>query len=497
MHRPARPVAAESDANGPGGALRRRSGGRIVGGVAGGLADHLGIDVFPVRVVFAVLAVLGGSGIVAYGLLWMFTGVGDDVREPSGEERRRAYGLIAMSLAGAAALGLMAGSSAGWLMIPLVAVGCGAALVWREFDFGGHRPTVPPSRRARLLTAARVVVGVAMVLLGVLVVVAYQVDLGALRSSMFAAVATMVGVGLLTVPLWMRLVGTLSDERAARIRNEEREEIASHLHDSVLQTLALIQKQADRPSEVARLARSQERELRRWLFGDDGPDHATLSGAMQTIAGEVEDTYAVTVDPVIVGEVALDDGRLDKRMITALLGATRESLVNAAKHSGCSAIDLFVEASDEQVSVFVRDRGRGFDVDAVSEDRRGVAVSIRRRIERRGGSVDIWSEPGRGTEIGIHLPLSAASGSSPDDVADDHAEVSDDHADAEGPGGRVPKNDDLPEYDDLPGDENENEDGAVDGVMTDGVMTDGVATDKSPVDDRGIGSEITDRQVSR
>ncbi|WP_084351148.1 ATP-binding protein [Millisia brevis] len=466
MLRAARSGAAESGVGGSVVPLRRRSAGRIVGGVAGGLADHLGIDVFPIRVAFAVLAVLGGSGIVAYGLLWMFTSVGDDVRQPSADERRRAYGLIAMALAGAAALGLLAGSSAGWLMIPLVAVGCGAALVWREFDFGGQRPTVPQTRRARLLTAARVVTGVAMVLLGVLVVVAFQVDLGALRSSMFAAVATLMGVGLLTVPLWMRLVGTLSDERAARIRNEEREEIASHLHDSVLQTLALIQKQADRPGEVARLARSQERELRRWLFGDDGPDHATLSGAMQTIAGEVEDTYAVTVDPVIVGEVPLDDGRLDKRVITALLGATRESLVNAAKHSGCSAIDLFVEAGDEQVSVFVRDRGRGFDVDAVSEDRRGVAVSIRRRIERRGGSVDIWSEQGRGTEIGIHVPLGPVTGANGDDASEDGGEDADPSASA---GDRADGNAarDDGSRDDNNRDDNDKKDGVVDARVSD------------------------------
>lgn len=402
---PVRSIGGVSSDPGATSSIRRRSAGRIVGGVSGGLADHLGIDPFPIRVVFAVLCVLGGSGILAYGLLWMFTSAGDDVREPSTEERRRAFGLIAMALAGTATVGLLAGSNAGYLVIPLIAVVAGVALVWREFDFGGPRSNAPRTRRARLLTAARVVAGVAMVLLGLLLVVGFNVDLAALRSSMLAVVATLLGVGLLTVPLWMRLVGTLSEERAARIRNEEREEIASHLHDSVLQTLALIQKQADKPAEVARLARSQERELRRWLFGDDGPGHATLSGAMQTIAGEVEDTYAVTVDPVIVGEVPFNDGRLDKRVITALLGATRESLVNAAKHSGCSSIDLFVEVEGDEISVFVRDRGRGFDVDAVSEDRRGVAISIRRRIERRGGSVDIWSVPGRGTEIGIRIPL--------------------------------------------------------------------------------------------
>lgn len=389
--------------------LERRSGGRIVAGVAGGIADHLGIDVLKVRVAFTILAAMAGSGIVIYGALWIFTSAGTDTQKPSAAERQRAYGLIALGLGGAAALSWLFSGTAGSVLAPFFVVAIGAALVWREFDSDGPRTVIGLPQRPTVLTWARVVGGATLIILGLGVVVLAQVDLEALRSSLLAVVVTLIGVGLLTVPLWLRMWRALGAERAARIRNDEREEIASHLHDSVLQTLALIQKQSDNPQEVARLARGQERELRKWLFSGGDIDHTSLTEGLKIIAGEVEDQHGVTVRPVTVGDVQLEgegvENGLPKEAFTALLGATREALVNSAKHSGEKEINLFAEVEGDQVSVFVRDRGVGFDVDAVPEDRQGLAKSIRGRIERRGGRVVVRSDIGKGTEIRVHMPL--------------------------------------------------------------------------------------------
>lgn len=393
--------------------LERRAGGRIVGGVAGGIADHLGVEVLKVRIAFVCLAALAGAGIVGYGLLWLFTTAGSDTQKPSPADRRRAYGLIAIGLAGASGLSWLFSGRVGSVIGPIIVVAVGAALVWREFDSEGPRTVIGLPQRPTVLTWARVVGGVTLIVSGLGVVILAQVDIEALRSSLLAVLVTLVGAGLLTVPLWLRLWRALGAERAARIRNEEREEIASHLHDSVLQTLALIQKRAEYPQEVARLARGQERELRKWLFSGGDVDHASLAEALRIISGEVEDQHGVTVRPVTVGDVSLDGNGtgegLAKESFTAVLGATREALVNAAKHSGETDINLFAEAEQEQVSVFVRDRGVGFDVDEVPTDRQGLSKSIRARIERRGGKVDVRSSPGKGTEVRIFMPRGGRS----------------------------------------------------------------------------------------
>ncbi|WP_082393440.1 PspC domain-containing protein [Nocardia arizonensis] len=403
--------------------LVRRSGGRIVGGVAGGVADHLGLDVFTVRMVFVLLSALAGAGIAAYALLWIFTPGGTDSARASAAERRQAVGLALLGLGLAVAVSwLMSGTVAAKIIVPIVVVALGAALVWREYDADGPRSLLGLPARPSVVTWARIVAGATMIVLGLGVVVLARIDLGSLGSALVAVGVTLVGAGLLTVPLWLRMVRALNAERAARIRNEEREEIASHLHDSVLQTLALIQRQADDPQEVTRLARSQERELRKWLFEDAGPAQSSLAAALRTIAGEVEDQHGVQVTPVTVGDVSMDTGDtgsgLPKEHFTALLGASREAMVNAAKHAGVPNIDLFAEAEPHQVSIFVRDRGAGFDLDAVPHDRQGLSKSIRGRIERRGGQVEILSTPGRGTEVRITMPRTdAADAAAPADTA--------------------------------------------------------------------------------
>ncbi|SQI37855.1 pspc family two component system sensor kinase [Rhodococcus coprophilus] len=375
-----------------------------MGGVAGGLADHLGVDVTKVRVAFTVLAALGGVGIVAYGMLWMFVPPGSDDVRPEPGERRRAVGLAVMGLALAIGLSWLFSGGAASVITPVLVVAVGAALVWREFDAEGPRSVFGLPAKPTVLAWARVLGGLTLVVTGLGVIVLAQVDVAALRSSLLAVVVTLIGAALLSVPIWIRMWRALESERAARVRNEERDEIASHLHDSVLQTLALIQKQAADQQEVLRLARSQERELRRWLFGGDESPRTSLAEALRTIAGEVEDQYGVSVVPVIVGDVAPEDDDLSAEAVTAVLGATREALVNAAKHAQVDNVDLFAEVEPDQVSVFVRDRGVGFDPETVPADRQGLARSIRTRIERRGGRTVVKSNPGKGTEIRIHMP---------------------------------------------------------------------------------------------
>ena len=393
--------------------LVRRNGGKVIGGVAGGVADHLGVDAFPVRIVFVVLAALAGTGVAAYGLLWFFCPPGEDTEPSPRGERRQAYGLaliglVAMGVGGFAASGTPIAS-----LVPFVFVAVGASLVWREFD-------TPRAPSRPLVTWGRLIGGVILVIGGLAVVVLVgDRSFGGLSTTLLAVAATLIGVLLLTVPLWMRLWRALNEERAARIRNAEREEIASHLHDSVLQTLALIQKQAGNSDEVTRLARSQERELRGWLFGDAARHEGSLASAITSVCGEVEDDYGLEIDVITVGDLRPDsDGGGDaRRRWAGLVSATREALINAAKHSGEKKVSVYAEVTDEQAEVFVRDRGRGFDPDTVDEDRQGIARSIRGRMDRFGGTARIESTPGRGTNVTLTMPraVPAESGGARDE----------------------------------------------------------------------------------
>jgi signal transduction histidine kinase len=217
-------------------------------------------------------------------------------------------------------------------------------------------------------------------------------------------------IAVLCGPWWLRVMRDLGVERQARIRAEERAEMASRVHDSVLQTLALIQRRADSPQQVVQLARAQERELRSWLFDGRAPGSmdgiaATFAAAIRLIQQDVEAQYGVAIEAVTVGDCELhDDDDLG-----ALLAAAREAAVNAAKWSGAPVISLFAEVEPGEVSVFVRDRGRGFDPDAVPADRKGLAESVRARMERRGGQASIRSVPGEGTEVSLTMPRTASA----------------------------------------------------------------------------------------
>lgn len=395
--------------------IQRRDGGRVIGGVAGGIADHLGVDAFRVRIVFVVLMALAGAGAAAYALLWFFCPPGKDTAPPARAERRQALGLAMLGFIAMAVVGTTTSGTPASALVPLVFVVVGASLVWREFD------TSRAAQKRPMLTWTRMVCGVVFVIVGlVVVVIAGNRNFGGLSTTILAVAATLVGVVLLTVPLWMRLGRALNEERAARIRNAEREEIASHLHDSVLQTLALIQKQASSPEEVARLARGQERELRSWLFGDSAQHNSSLAAALRSVGAEVEDHYGLEVEIVAVGDLSPEEETTHeaRRRWSALVGATREALINAAKHSGEKQVAVYCEVGDDEVEVFVRDRGVGFDPDLVAADRQGVSRSIRARMERAGGQVTIHTQPERGTNVELRMPRGSEeqvrAGSAPD-----------------------------------------------------------------------------------
>jgi signal transduction histidine kinase len=411
------PVAQAQAAPAPTGStpplLRRRSG-RIVAGVAGGLADHLGVRVLYVRIALAVLTVLNGAGVLAYGLLWIFVRQEptETARTVGRTERQQAMGLIALALAAGLCGAAIGNTVVGWVVGPLGVVAVGAAVVWREADevqrrrwAAGARSQVVGDGRSALW---RVLAGAVFVAAGITVFLVGNLQLGQVQFALLAVLATLVGVAVITVPWWLRLVRDLGEERRQRIVEAERAEIAAHLHDSVLQTLALIQRQSDQPREVLRLARGQERELRSWLYGPtgygragmDAPGKAAgLAEAVTTAAAEVEDTYAIGVKPVVVGDHPLDDD------LRALALAAREAMVNAAKHAQVSEISVYVEVEEDEVHVFVRDRGVGFDPDQVSADRHGLADSVHARMARHGGTVRLRSTPGEGTEVHLAMPV--------------------------------------------------------------------------------------------
>nr|WP_211177394.1 ATP-binding protein [Pseudonocardia acidicola] len=404
--------------------MARRRSGRLVAGVAGGVADHLGVDVLWVRSAFVILAAANGAGVLAYGLLWVFVRQesADVARSVPRSERQQALGLAALGLGVGLAAAALGNAVIGWIVGPLGVAAVGAAVVWREADESQRRRWAAGARsgvtgvagggRAALL---RVVAGALFVTAGIVVFLLGNLNLGQIQFGVLSVLATLVGVAVLTVPWWLRLVRDLGEERRERIVAAERAEIAAHLHDSVLQTLALIQRQSDQPREVLRLARGQERELRHWLYGPTGYGRsggasrdpaldAGLTEALTAAAAEVEDTYALTVSPVLVGcDRPLDDG------LRALVLAAREAMVNAAKHAGVSEISVYVEVEPDEVHVFVRDRGVGFDPDAVPDDRHGLADSIRGRMERHGGAARLRSTAGEGTEVHLSMRTEPAA----------------------------------------------------------------------------------------
>ncbi|MFL6289101.1 MAG: PspC domain-containing protein [Actinomycetes bacterium] len=388
--------------------LRRASSGRLLGGVARGVADHLNVGVWWVRLGFVVLTAVSGAGVLAYAILWALVPLDeraarDAVEESestavfSGRSSERAI-LLVLGAAGVV-LGLLLLATIAGLdlrgFVPLALAGAGAALIWlradedqRERLRSGVGRVAP--RRVGILQVA---LGATLVLVGLIAFGVGGVGLGQAGTLLVAVAVVVVGIALVASPFALRLWRERDDERRARIRSEERAEIAAQVHDSVLQSLALIQKNSADPSEVGRIARAQERDLRRWLYPTSAQSASSLRGALENMAADVEDTFGVRVEVVCVGDAPASD------RMTALLHATREALSNAARHSGVDTVSVYAEMSDRSVTVHVRDRGRGFNVTDIPGDRMGVRESILGRLERHGGSARVISGPGEGTRI--------------------------------------------------------------------------------------------------
>lgn len=370
--------------------MKRDRSQRVVAGVASGAALHLGIDVKWVRLFFVAASFAGGFGALLYAAMWMFVPL-SDTGEPVTRKRLSPVnlGLVALGFAGAL-LALQVSSGAGATVVFVLGVLIvGAVIALQAYDRG----------TGTLANVAALTLGAVLIIAGVLAVALLGESAG-VAGVVISVLVTVVGVGVLVVPLIVKLANSLVAEREAKAVANQRAEIASRLHDSVLQTLALIQKESEDPEAVARLARSQERELRAWLFDDTTPNHTTVFAALQKAAGEVEDTYGVVIQPVTVGEDVAFDERTE-----AVVLAAREAMVNAAKHAGVDSVDVYAEHLASELTVFVRDRGKGFDMDSIPVDRHGVRDSIIGRVEKVGGRVSVESSQSNGSEIELALTL--------------------------------------------------------------------------------------------
>jgi signal transduction histidine kinase len=297
------------------------------------------------------------------------------------------------------------------LVLPVGLVTAGVGMGWRGSDDAMRSD---PRRGTGVL--GRVLGGLVLCIGGLAVFFGQQVDVATLRDTGLALGVAFAGAGLVLGPSAVRLVRSFSVERDERIRAQERARVAAHLHDSVLQTLTLIQKRAEDPAATATLARHQERSLRRWLYGGGaaGADGEVEPGgegwrrAAERMVGEVEDRYSVAVELVMVGDGEVDDARTPA--VAALLAASREALVNAAKFSGVAHLSMYCELADGRFEVFVRDRGKGFDPTTIPADRRGIRDSIVGRVRGVGGTAHIRSEAAAGTEVQLSLPVRPGRG---------------------------------------------------------------------------------------
>ena len=447
---PPPPPPGSASGSGPGSAsarserITRPGTGRVFAGVCAGTAEHLGFSVKAVRWAFVIAAFIGGAGIVAYGLLWAFTPV-EERTDPDAEqaqERARRSGAVRLVVLGVlvilfAALLILAPASGLTtsqltLMGGLMAVAAGLYLAWTYLDHvdllrsRGATATTPGGAGGRFAAVSLWLIpllGIALVVGGVLVLAVSSQGLTFTWNLVLATVAVLVGIGIVLMPWGVRMWRRFVSEQEIRIRETERADIAAHLHDSVLQTLALIQR-TDDVARVKVLARAQERELRRWLYGGADKSPESLAAAVTEIAHLVEDDHGVPIDLVVTGDRPLDEDTV------ALVRALREALLNAVRH-GDPPVSAYVEVGKRRVEAFVRDHGPGFDLTDVPEDRFGVKESIIGRMQRAGGSARIRRLE-NGTEVELTLDVAAAQPGeqpSPPDPTPDAAQPPDPTAD--------------------------------------------------------------------
>lgn len=378
----------------------------MVGGVAGGLADHLGIDVLPVRIGFVASIALGGLGVLLYAAFWVVVPEGNAGELPRAERNGSRVQLVAY--AALAAVMLLLAQLFGFgasLLWPAVAMVTGAAILWRQADEVSRQRwrTVADRQReafdrAWVRSALRYGAGVVLVIGGMASFLASHDAFPLARRAFLPVLVAVLGLILVVGPWLLRYWREAADERTARIREHERVELAGRIHDSMLQTLTLIQRRANDPEEVRRLVRHSERELRDWLYRPTQPAES-LRAMVTAACAEVEDEYDVSINLVFVGEhPATPD-------VAPIVQAMREAAVNAAKHSGVRDISVYVEVGSADLSIFVRDRGHGFDPATVPDDRYGVRESLIARMQRHGGEATIRSKKRGGTEVRLTMPL--------------------------------------------------------------------------------------------
>ena len=373
-----------------------RGSDRVVAGVASGWADRWRVEPTVVRAAVGLLTLAGGLGAVLYGLAAVTStepvgGPGTPPRLAASDRWRRELSIGCATgavLVACRAIGLWPGDG---IMLPAAAIAVGISVVW---SMGAGTPTIA----GRTMRALQVVGGSLLLVAGVVSLASRTGGLGNLGASASAIAVVVGGLAIFGAPALGRLLRRLDDERAARIREDERAIVAAHLHDSVLQSLVLMQRTGD-PRRMTTIARRQERELRSWLYGTtrDG-EPTSLHAAIDALAVDIEADHDVRVEAVVVGDQPLDDAS------RALVAAVREAVVNAARHADVDRVDVFVEADDAELTGFVRDTGRGFVPATVGEDRRGISESIVGRIQRAGGTAVLTSSPGNGTEVELRVP---------------------------------------------------------------------------------------------
>ncbi|MFQ4148192.1 PspC domain-containing protein [Arthrobacter sp. LAPM80] len=413
-----------------------RSRDRMVAGVCGGLAEHLGVKVGVVRAIMVAACFSFGAGLVLYAWLWLLVpmagdaaGAGSTLDDADGNPRlklfRPAAGAVSMEQPAEAggnpdrrklpigfkdiliggglviAAVVMFGQQMGWnlqlgTLIPVLVIAVGAVLTWTQLDDTRRVGLLSATKMDTPMALARLGGGIALVIAGVIVIVAGSGSWTLMWTSVIASLAVLAGVALVLAPWALKFWREFQSERAGRIRETERAEIAAHLHDSVLQTLALIQKNAGSAADVTRLARAQERELREWIYQDNANSSGALVERVKAVCAEAEDLCGLAVEIVTVGDAELTERG------TALVQAVREAVLNGVRHGG-TTVSVYVEAGPKGVDVFVKDRGTGFDMGAVPADRLGVRESVVGRMQRNGGTAEIISSS-EGTEVRLHLP---------------------------------------------------------------------------------------------
>jgi len=399
------------------GPIRRKDDGRVVAGVCNGVSRATGIDVTIVRIAFVLLGLFNGISVLFYVLAWLIVPLDSEKSNIFSRaiKDRRGIRLVVATIPAFVVLQIVISvlhiGYLGFFSWPVFIAAAIGILIWRNASDPERKfisSDVAPMLQSggnhsvwKLLV--RIGLGIALAISGVVTIVMGHANTKALRP-VGGALLLLAAVVVVLGPWWLRLLRDLVEERQARALAEGRAQMAAHVHDSVLQTLALIQRSADDPQNVVRLARAQERELRAWLFegkppGSPGEDATMFGEGVSLLQRHVEADHGITVHVVLVGDCVLTDGS------RALLSAAQEATVNAAKWSGEAQVSLYAEVEPQAVNLFVRDRGRGFDPDSVPDDRQGIAQSMKARMARYGGTVSIRSSPGQGAEVEFSLPI--------------------------------------------------------------------------------------------